>query len=135
MLDQIQQIVHTEPSISRLDLSRRVCERLNWRSANGRLKEMSCRKALVKLDRSGVLDLPRQKRTYGFERRTDSVEPDVPELCCSLGELGALTVSPVKSRYSQESKIWSGLLDRNHYLGNGPICGAQIRYVVKCSHG
>jgi hypothetical protein len=135
MLDQIQQTVHTEPSISRLDLSRRVCEWLNWRSANGRLKEMSCRKALVKLDRSGVLQLPRQEKTYGFERRTDSTKTDVPELCCSLGELGAVTVSPVKSRYSKESKIWSGLLDRYHYLGSGPICGAQIRYAVRSSHG
>jgi len=135
MLDRIQQTVHAEPSISRLDLSRRVCEWLDWRSANGRLKEMSCRKALIKLDRSGVLDLPRQEKAYGFERRTDFVEPDVPELCCSLGELGTVTVSPVTSRYAKESKIWSGLLDRYHYLGSGPICGAQIRYVVTCSHG
>lgn len=135
MLNKIQQTVQAEPLISRLDLSRRVCEWLNWRSANGRLKEMSCRKALVILNRSGALDLPRQEKVYGFEHRVGPFELDVSKLCCSLGELGTVTVYPVKSRYSKESKIWFGLLDRYHYLGSGPICGAQIRYMVKCSHG
>ena len=101
MLDQIQQAVHIEPSISQLDLFRRVCEWLNWRSANGRLKEMSCRKALVRLERSGTLALPRQEKTYSFAHRVDTPVPDVPELSCSLKELGAVTVEPVKSLYSK----------------------------------
>jgi len=135
MIDQIQQTVYSEPSISRLALSRRVCEWLNWRSANGQLKEMSCRKALVKMERSGVLALPRQEKTYTFKQRIDSVVPDVPELSCSLKELGVVTVEPITSRYAKESKIWFGLLDHYHYRGSGPTCGAQIRYVVKSSHG
>jgi hypothetical protein len=53
-----------------------------------------------------------------------------------LRELGEVTVEPVSSRYAKESKIWFALLDRYHYLGSGPLCGAQIRYVVKSSkHG
>lgn len=135
MIESIQQTVRAEPLISRRDLSRRVCEWLNWRSPNGRLKEMSCRKALVKLDRSGVLRVPAREKTYSFEHRADVIEPSAPELSCSLDELGDVTVSPVKSRYSKESEIWFALLGRYHYLGSGPICGAQIRYVVKCSHG
>src|SRR5208337_1434160 len=39
------------------------------------------------------------------------------------------------SRYAQESKIWSALMSRYHYLGSGPICGAQIRYLVKSDQG
>ncbi len=137
ILDRIKETVRTEPSISRLELSRRVCEWLNWRSPNGRLQEMSCRKALAKLNKGGILDLPRQERTYGFERSAvNAVEPHIAELCCTLGELGEVSVYPVTSRYAKESKIWFALLDRYHYLGSGPLCGAQIRYVVKSStHG
>jgi len=137
ILDRIQETVRTEPTISRLDLSRRVCEWLNWRSPNGRLQEMSCRKALAKLNQGDVLDLPRREKTYGFERSAaHPVEPPMTELCCSLRELGEVRVEPVTSRYSKESKIWFALLDRYHYLGSGALCGAQIRYVVKSSkHG
>jgi hypothetical protein len=137
ILDRIQETVRGEPSISRLDLSRRVCEWLNWRSPNGRLQDMGCRKALVQLNHRGLLDLPKREGLYGFERSGgNSVEPDIPELCCPLRELGEVTVDPVSSRYSKESKIWFALLDQYHYLGSGPLCGAQIRYVVKSSrHG
>jgi hypothetical protein len=126
-----------EPSISRLDLSRRVCEWLNWRSPSGRLQDMGCRKALAQLNRRGLLDLPRREGLYGFERSGGNpVAPDIAELCCALRELGEVTVDPVSSRYAKESKIWFALLDQYHYLGSGPLCGAQIRYVVKNStHG
>jgi hypothetical protein len=134
LLDRIQETLRIEPSISRLDLSRRVCEWLNWRSPNGRLQEMSCRKALAKLNQSGLLDLPRPGKTYGFERSMDHpIEAPVADVSCPLRDLGEVRVDPVTSRYSKDSKIWFALLDRYHYLGSGPLCGAQIRYVVKSS--
>jgi hypothetical protein len=53
-----------------------------------------------------------------------------------LRELGEVTVAPVSSRYAKASKIWFALLERYHYLGSGPLCGAQLRYVVKsANHG
>jgi len=98
---------------------------------------MSCRKALAQLNHRGLLDLPLRERPYGFEGSGGHpVEPDIPELCCTLRELGEVTVEPVSSRYAKESKNWFALLDQYHYLGSGPLCGAQIRYVVKSSnHG
>jgi hypothetical protein len=137
LLDRIQETIRSEPSISRLDLSRRVCEWLNWRSPNGRLQDMGCRKALAHLHHRGLLDLPRREGRYNFERPAGhSAEPVIPELCGPLRELGEVTVEPVSSRYARESKLWFALLDRYHYLGSGPLCGAQIRYVVKSSkHG
>jgi hypothetical protein len=98
---------------------------------------MGCRKALAKLNQRGLVDLPGRQGRYGFERSgVNPVEPDIAELCCTLRELGEVTVDPVSSRYAKESKIWFALLDQYHYLGSGPLCGAQIRYVVKSSnHG
>jgi len=136
VLEQIQETVHAEPSISRLDLSRRVCEWLNWVSPNSRMKEMSCRKALGKLNAAGVIELPRQDTVYPFTHKTvNSLDPDIPEIQCPLGELGEVRVEPVSSRYAKESKLWFAILERYHYLWNGNLCGAQIRYLVKSSCG
>jgi hypothetical protein len=136
-LDRIQETVLSEPAISRQDLSRRICQWLNWRSPNGRLQEMSCRKALAELNRRGVVDLPHQERTFSFERPSEvKIDLNLPQIHCKLNELGEVRVEPVSSRYCKESKIWFALLDRYHYLGSGPLCGAQLRYVVKSSvHG
>ncbi len=126
-----------EPAISRLELSRRVCQWLDWRSPSGRLQDMSCRKALAQLNHRGILDLPARERLYGFERSASiCTQVDVPEFHGALSKLGKVRVDPITSRYSRESKIWFSLLDRYHYLGSGPLCGAQIRYIVKSSsHG
>ena len=58
ILERIQETVIIDPLISRRELSRQVCQWLDWRYPDGRLKDMSCRKALVELNRKGVLDLP-----------------------------------------------------------------------------
>ena len=57
-ISQIREIIAENQDISRRQLSRQVCERLNWRSANGKLKEMSCRVALLRMQRQGVIKLP-----------------------------------------------------------------------------
>jgi hypothetical protein len=93
---------------------------------------MSCRKALAKLEQQGIIQLPRQNKTYGFEQSAaHTIDPDIARVQCSLQRLGQITVEPVSSRYCKDSKIWFALMDRYHYLGGGPLCGAQIRYVVK----
>ncbi|MGD9190021.1 MAG: DUF4338 domain-containing protein, partial [Desulfobacteraceae bacterium] len=112
-----------------------MCQWLDWRSPNGRLKDMSCRKALAKLEQQGIIQLPRQNKTYGFEKSaTHTIDPDIARVQCSLQQLGQITVEPVSSRYCKDSKIWFALMDRYHYLGGGPLCGAQIRYVVKSAN-
>jgi len=139
---QVQGILEADPSLSRRALSRRVCELLDWRAANGKLKEVSCRKALLELDRHGLVILPAAEefcfRRLGSEPPEPSLDPgsQAPELRCALEELGEIRVVPVSSRYSQTSRIWNDLMQRWHYLGKGPLCGAQIRYLVESSrHG
>jgi hypothetical protein len=135
----IEWILRADPLLSRRALSRRVCEWLDWRAANGRLQEVSCRKALLELDRQGLIGLPAaEKRCFrrtGPEPSADSWS-EAPELRCALEELGGINIVPVSSRYSQASRTWNALMQRWHYLGKGPLCGAQIRYLVETSwHG
>src|SRR5438132_6974338 len=106
MISRIQAAVNVEPSLSRRQLSRKVCEWLDWRSPSGRLQEMSCRKALAELNRRRVLVLPERSGAYGFERESEArLDIEIPELSCSLEELGEVQVSLITSRYCRASKI------------------------------
>src|SRR3990170_6863419 len=139
LLARIAATVEAEPGLSRRALSRRVCEWLEWRAANGTLQEVSCRKALLALHRRGRLPLPAAEE--GCFSRAGAARPPAPgsepaELACPLEELGEITLVPVSSRYSHAAEIWNELMDRFHYLGKGPLCGAQMRYLVESArHG
>jgi hypothetical protein len=133
----IQATIAGEPEISRVALSRRICGKLNWRSPNGKLKEMSCRVALARLHRRGVIELPPPTQPAPGRKKPTLCEPrsrDEP-IRCSLGDLGAVELVAVKSAQSQESKCWNELMERYHYLGSGPLCGAQLRYLIKSAQG
>ena len=129
-------MLEAEPAISRRELSQRLCQENDWRSLNGNLREMSCRKALVELDRRKVISLPLVDVAFAFEKTREPIEFEIPQVSCTLRELGEVVVRPVGSRYAAKSRIWRSLLDKYHYLGSGPLCGAQIRYLVESSvHG
>ena len=138
-IGRIEEILRGDPSLSRRALSRRVCELLEWRAANGKLKEVSCRKALLELHRHGLMALPAAEESC-FQRFCPEPPVDrrseAPELRCTLEELGEIRIVAVSSRYSKASRIWNGLMQQWHYLGKGPLCGAQIRYLIESSrHG
>jgi len=82
--------------------------------------------------------LPQTVRRDLFVRKTQAQPtPDVPlevrGLNCSLRELGAIEIIPIQSGDRAASRIWNGLMDRYHYLGSGPLCGAQKRYLIASS--
>lgn len=136
IINQIKESISSEPDITRLELSRRVCDWMNWYSPNGRTQDMSCRKALAKLNRRGVIELPKLRQNYTFRKKaTRRLKPEAAELDCALSQVGEIVIEPISSRYSKDSKAWFALLDQYHYLGSGQLCGAQIRYIVKNSKG
>ena len=57
-LQLIRTIIAEDPSRHRFALSQVVCERLHWRRANGQLKDMSCRVAMLRMHRDGLIPLP-----------------------------------------------------------------------------
>lgn len=139
IIEQIQKTVDKEPGLSRVALSRQVCKRLGWRRANGKLKEMSCRAALLKMDRSGIIRLPpAAQRPPGSsqKRRNPAITVTVQSITCSFSKLGTIELVKIGSADSKASRIWNALMGQYHYLGSGPLCGAQIRYLIKSArHG
>ena len=132
--EQIQHLVDNTPSISRRSLSRKVCELLGWRNFAGRLKDMSCRKALSRLHQSGQLHLPDTKPVPELSRRTIVPELIRPPVSCTLAELGSVSLLLIENRLSDEAQTWNSLMV-GHYLGARPFC-AGVRYLVHSTvHG
>ena len=71
LLEKIRDTLTGEPDISRRQLSYRICEWANWRSHNGRLKDMTCRKALLELNRREIIKLPESSKEYAFQKRLE----------------------------------------------------------------
>ena len=138
LLQRIQQTVDQEPDLSRRALSRRVCEWLNWRTALDGLKEVSCRVALLKLHRRGALELPavapavvappRPLAARGARRKIVVTE-------ASLETLQPLSLQRIAQADGAASRLWNRMMERYHYLGAGPLCGAQMRYAVHSRQG
>ena len=133
VIREINKMVESEPTISRRALSLRVCQWLDWTSPNGRLKEMSCRVALLKLQRQGVVNLPECAAKPSFHPCPERQWPieQMGSVCCDLRELGGVELIRVGSRESRSSQLWKALMGQYHYLGCGPLCGAQMRYLIK----
>ncbi|HDH98473.1 MAG TPA: IS4 family transposase [Deltaproteobacteria bacterium] len=138
VIQKIRVTVESEPTISRRALSLRVCEWLDWRTPNGKPKEMSCRVALLRLHRQGIVKLPECNVNGLSAPKGGKKDPPIVQIepvRCNLKDLGGVELIRVGSRESKASRVWNALMDRYHYLGAGPLCGAQMRYLIKSPYG
>ena len=139
IIKKTQQVIdNSNPSMSITQLSRLVCEWLDWKGENGKLKEMSCRVALRKLEKKGLLNLPESKVEVGRKKKSPKDVPGLEILPFEgkLDELGKVCVVKVTAREKEASRLWREMMNTYHYLGSGPLCGAQIRYLIKSKkHG
>jgi len=130
-LQAIRLIITSDDRPNRAKISRRVCEAFGWYKQDGGLKEMSCRVALLRMERDGLIRLPPPEKGNG--NRTAKVcisrasDPQ-PDVCVGAGALGPLRLEPVIK--DTASKLWNELIERYHYLGHKRLPGAQLRYFV-----
>lgn len=130
-LDWIRQLIRSEPQRTRRQLSLLVCEELTWIRQDGRLKDMSCRVAMLRMHRDGLIELPEPRNKNGNGRTrpkmTSASDPRQP-ISFPAGALGQLTFRLIENR--KDSSLWNELIERYHYLGHKPLPGAQLRYLV-----
>jgi len=55
---QIRQLIAEDPARTRAELSRRTCRMLAWYKADGGLKDMSARVAMLRMHADGLIALP-----------------------------------------------------------------------------
>ncbi len=135
-METIRREVHLADPPIRSEIARRVCRALEWTNALGQPKLMSCRVGLLRLHRSGLIELPAPTGSNGNGRplRHEPKEwPEAVALDGSVGRLCGLRLSPVT--HKQTSRLWNGLIDRYHYLGYTPLPGAQVRYLIESDQG
>src|SRR6478672_9873831 len=64
------------------------------------------------------------------QRRPDHAPAPIwPEVSGALGDLGVIALRPVDRR-TAASETWHAMMTAHHPLGAGPLCGAQIRYLI-----
>jgi len=129
-IEKIREIIVSHPKAKRADLSRLVCSHFEWRSPNGKLKEMSCRVAMIRMHRDGLIDLPAPTCARpGSYKIVGTPESDPqPEINCLLSELSDLKLVVVKR--GPLLKRWNEFVGRHHYLGYKMLPGAQLRYLI-----
>jgi len=133
---RIRCLIASHPDQKRAGLSRLVCDALGWLRPDGRRKDMSCRVAMLRMQRDGLIVLPPPQQRSGNRHRrphlTTLSEPRAPTTLCGE-DLASVNLEVVDT--AQSSTLWNELIERYHYLGYQPLPGAQIRYLVVSSSG
>ena len=127
-LDKIRELIAEDANRTRAMLSRLTCEALDWYKADGGLKDMSCRVAMLRMAEEGLITLPppRCKPPSQKVLITSKSDPQTPitEPVHALASLQLNLIEPGQSR------LWNEYIHRYHYLGHKPLPGAQLRYFV-----
>jgi hypothetical protein len=134
-VEGIKQLIASNPGASRRDLSKRLCEKWNWRQPNGELRGMVCRGLMLALDRAGYIELPpvRYKPPNPFleRRHRDVIEIDESPIECALSELGALELRQV--RRTADDRLFDRLVETHHYLGYTQPVGEHLKFLAYAS--
>ena len=117
------------------EIARTLCEWLDWKRPNGRLKNHECRLLLERLGQQGLLTLPALRRSGRRGPRT--VTPDAQSdpqtpIQGRLADLQPLRMSLIDHFHSA---LWRQYLQRYHYLGCRVPVGAHLRYFVYSAQG
>jgi hypothetical protein len=127
----IKQFIETNKTLNRTNLSRKVCENLNWCKPDGGYKEVRCRVAMLEMEKKGLIHLPQpmtrpqlRNKKILHTPRTDAQEV----IQKPVHELGELRWECVLDR--EKASLWNEYVDRYHYLGHKTLPGNQMRYLI-----
>jgi hypothetical protein len=136
-VELIRRLLLDNPSWGRTRLSEELCERWDWRGANGQLKDMACRNLLLRLQRADTIKLPARQRRSTNAFRNRSIEDVAHRTDAIEGPLGSVVPVSIErvAPESDEAALFKCLLSRYHYLGLRNTAGANIKYLARDSQG
>jgi hypothetical protein len=128
-LDQIRSLIKENPQFHRAKLSREVCQMLRWLKPDGKLKDMSCRVAMLRMQEDGLIELPKPLRAKAVIRKIEFTPATDPQdsILCPVNQLPHLQLQMINKT---NSSLWNEYIERYHYLGYTPLPGAQLRYFI-----
>jgi len=135
-IELIKKLIDTNPSWGRTRLSKELCILWDHRSANGSLKDMSCRNLLLKLQKQKLLTLPAPKKKANNDKRNSYTRPVLHSslpVQARLKDLLPIQIKPVEDR--SELGLFKCFLSLYHYLGFSGTVGENLKYMVYDSSG
>jgi hypothetical protein len=117
----------------RTRISEELCRRWDWRNGQGRFKDMAARTLLLKLERAGLIQLPKRRgpSSNGFRNQNPPLVAHATEsIRCALRDLRPLAVSVVEPG-TADLRLFNCLLHRYPYLGHRNTVGENLRYLVR----
>ena len=60
-IELVRGLLADHPQWGRTRLSEELCRLWDWRNGQGRIKDMACRTLLLKLERAGLIRLPKRR--------------------------------------------------------------------------
>jgi len=128
----IREMINSHPSWGRTRISKELSLLWDWRADNGQLKDMACRRFLLKLEKRGYISLPAKKRPSGGNKGEKTSFPYVPHstslIAGKLKEIAPVSIQLVKDK--ELLRLFKYLLSRYHYLGFGGIVGENLKYLI-----
>jgi len=134
-----QQVVRLCDGLSRRELAATLCEHWGWVGATGKAQVSACGKALERLEKEGVLELPAKvesKRRLGARTVPDLPVDDAtpgPAVECALGSVQPVWLERVEDEGA--TALWNAFVQRYHMLGFKRPFGCSLRYFIGSRRG
>ena len=114
ILSRIRTRVLDDSTLTRSALSREVCGWMQWQGDDGRPKDVSCRVALLKLSRRGLIELPAAREIlFGSPAQvSQAAQSSWLRIEAPLAQLGRVWLVPVDAGQAELSRAWWAMMHR-----------------------
>jgi hypothetical protein len=134
---EVRQLLAEHPDWSRSRISRALCQRWNWRTPLGQLKDMAARSLLLKLQQRGLASLPKCRQASPNRMRHKQVsclEHSQEAIASSLADLGAIELLELGA-VPAALPLFESLLHQFHYLSYRSPVGLNLKYLARDERG
>jgi hypothetical protein len=133
-IERIKEILKNNGNATRTYQSRLICEHLNWRQANGVLKDRACRDVMLRMHKKGLIYCPpirlhkRRKDQGRAQKKAVVFAEPIEGLAGKAGDFKELRFEMVRG--SEKESLWEYLIDTYHYLGYQVMVGHYLKYLI-----
>lgn len=133
----ISEICGIYAKLSQTEIASTICELLNWRRSNGKLKTIECYQFLNQLNKKEQIQLPqlRSGRPLGSKTCIKETDMSAPQAPCQQALADLKPVRMVLVEKAASRRGWQEYMNRYHYLGYKTPFGAQLRYFIESEDG
>lgn len=133
----VKELLASQPGWSRWRVSVELARLWDWRTHNGRLKDMAARTLLKKMEERGWIQLPARRRIPPGRmqhRKMPVLDHPVSQepLEGQMPDLSPLSITEVSGAgCAGQRAVFDVLLHRHHYLSHRSPVGENLQYLVR----